>query len=123
MGTTRRRLERVNSQERSMSRNRANRVPGISAGNQRRVTASDCGSEGCGFNPRRSPLDSGNHSEDSDWTAYLLPSERRSLRVAAKSFLDGLVTREEVKATISTAKLLAAFRRRAELVPALRVAS
>lgn len=54
-------------------------------------------------------------SSNSEWTDFLRPSERRDLRVAAAGFLGGLVTREEMRATITAAKFVAACRRRAEV--------
>lgn len=51
------------------------------------------------------------------WWAYLLPSELRNVRVAGGCYLGGLVTREEMQATITAAKLVAACRRRAEVLP------
>ena len=52
---------------------------------------------------------------ETKWTNRLLPSERRHLRTAAWGFLAGLVTREEIKATIDATRLVALSREAAEL--------
>ena len=47
---------------------------------------------------------------DNHWTSYLHPTEQRNLRVAARGFLIGVVSREDMKATIAATKLVALSR-------------
>ena len=52
---------------------------------------------------------------ETEWTGRLLTSERRNLRVSAAFYLGGLLTREEIKATIDATRLVALSREAAEL--------
>lgn len=49
-------------------------------------------------------------ADDSEWTRDLGASERRDLKVACRGFLRGMVSREEMRATIAGARLMGLIR-------------
>lgn len=71
-------------------------------------------SRGCTTQSHTSSVN-GSEVPEKDWIDRLLPSERRNLRVAAKAYLGGLLTREEIKGAINATRLLSLAREAADL--------
>lgn len=59
-----------------MSRSAKSGVSGTDRMSRRAATSSDCGSDGCGFKPRRSPLGSGNNGIVSGASAAIRAGRR-----------------------------------------------
>lgn len=55
------------------------------------------------------------HDSENHWTGWLSPTDQRNLRAAARGFLLGVVSREDMKATINASKLVAISRQAAAL--------